>query len=153
MNPTQFLRYVITPTLADLDMYSPAAAMLLLGTAVTESNLEYLRQLPDGPALSVYQIEPATARDVLYRYLPTRPSIMARVEETMTSQTMEVQLLTNLAFATAIARVKYWMVPQPLPDLLDADGMGRYWKTHYNTAGGAGDPAKFARIYRAQRLD
>ena len=66
MNPTQFLKYVITPTLADLDMYSPAAAMLLLGTAVTESNLEYLRQLPDGPALSVYQIEPATARDVLY---------------------------------------------------------------------------------------
>jgi len=53
------------------------------------------------------------------------------------------QLVHNLAYATAIARVIYWRRPEALPEA--AAGLAKYWKDHYNTHLGAGKEKDFIR--------
>lgn len=47
-------------------------------------------------------------------------------------------LITDLAYATAMARLVYYRRPEPLPEAHDLDGLARYWKAHFNTDLGAG---------------
>lgn len=58
----------------------------------------------------------------------------------------------NLRFATAMARIHYWRVPEPLPDADDIDGLARYWKQHYNAPLGHGTAEQFAENYRTHAL-
>ena len=60
----QFRANIIRPVLLVIGGESRAAENLILGTALQESNLRYLRQLGDGPARGVYQMEPATHDDI-----------------------------------------------------------------------------------------
>ena len=53
-------------------MYSPVAENLIMGTAAQESGFTYIKQLGGGPALGMFQVEPATAEDILFRYLKIR---------------------------------------------------------------------------------
>lgn len=143
LNPRQFHDLVIVPTLAYLDLDSPAARRLLLGTALAESNLTYLKQLGLGPALGVYQVEPATHRDLDEHFYPRHPSLAARVRQLAAPTSRDdfyvahEQLVTNLAYATAVARVVYYRRPEPLPAANDAAGLARYHEVHYNTRLGA----------------
>ena len=141
----QFKELIIDPTLKSIGLYSPEASDLLLGTALVESNLDYLKQLGGGPALGYYQMEPATFDDLYNRYLKRgdKPELEFVVEMLMVRPHVRApvtdpvyQLITNLPFATAIARIKYLMVPSPIPG--DAEGQSRYWKEHYNTELGSG---------------
>ena len=54
------------------------------------------------------------------------------------------ELVRNLAYATAICRVRYARVPGALPAAHDIDGLAAYWKAHYNTALGKGTAADWA---------
>jgi len=54
----QFIDLIIEPTLEELGMFSAAASELVLGTAIQESRLTYIKQLGTGPALGVCQMEP-----------------------------------------------------------------------------------------------
>lgn len=153
LDPTQFRNEVVRPALKSLGprFYSEAAEGLVLGTQITESNIgsvTHLRQSGNGPALGVFQIEPPTFWDIYNRYLGARPEIMKNLQPLMTGEEPLRQLVTNLSFAAAICRLRYWMDPAPLPTYEDADGMGATWKRVYNTHLGAGDPAHFAAIYR-----
>ena len=87
LNITDFRDLIIKPTLDELAKAEPrirsdAAVALLLGTALCESELTFLRQRAKGgfgPALSFFQIEPATHNDVK-RYLnERRPDLAKRV--------------------------------------------------------------------------
>ena len=71
LDPELFRRRVIRPVIRRLDLRSPMAERLLLGTAMTESGLRHLRQVR-GPACGLYQIEPATHRDLATNWLPRR---------------------------------------------------------------------------------
>jgi hypothetical protein len=125
-----------------------AAEQLLLGTALVESNLVYVRQVGGGPALGVYQMEPRTHDDLWASFLPQHPHLMVAVERVMTPQDRHEQLVTNLAYATAMARVMYRRVPALLPAMNDIPAMAAYWKKYYNTNLGKGRPYDF--IARAQ---
>jgi hypothetical protein len=57
------------------------------------------------------------------------------------------QLTTNLAYATAMARIIYLRCPEPLPMADDIAGMGRYWKRHFNGGRGAGSVPAFVLNY------
>ena len=57
-------------------------------------------------------------------------------------------MVDNLAYAAAMCRVHYWRVPKPLPHLEDVHGMAAYWKTHYNTDGGAGTEAEYVHNWK-----
>ena len=70
MDPVDFHDYVIKPTLDQLNLDQPGASFLLLGTALVESNLERVRQVGGGPALGVFQMEPATHASLWGDWLP-----------------------------------------------------------------------------------
>lgn len=151
LDPRQFRARVIAPVLSHLGMQSAAAETLLLGTALVESGLSALVQGHGGPALGVYQIEPATHDDIWLNFLAHRDILRRRVEDLAggvpPGAPVTEQLVVNLAYATAIARLVYYRRPEPLPPAWDIEALGRYWKAHYNTRLGAGDPAEFVRRY------
>ena len=59
MLASQTLALVIRPALKKLRLWSPSAEELVFGTAIVESGLTYLKQHGDGPALGLWQVEPA----------------------------------------------------------------------------------------------
>jgi hypothetical protein len=148
LDPRQFRAFAVRPTLQRLGLWSHSAENLLVGTALTESGLRALVQ-DGGPALGVYQIEPATHRDVLTNFLDYRLGLAEKVRELRAREPdPDEQLITNLAYATAICRVIYYRRPEPLPDADDIEGLGAYWKQHYNTPRGAGTVTRFVAVYR-----
>lgn len=150
MDASQFRVEVVRPVLVHLGLHSAAAENLLIGTALHESGgLRWLRQLGGGPAFGVYQIEPSTHDDIWRNYLRFRPRLNDRVARLAAKEpTRAEQLITNLAYATAIARIHYLRVAAALPDAGDLAGLARYWKRYFNTAKGAGRAAAFIDTYR-----
>lgn len=138
---------IVRPTLKHLGMHSEASERLVWITGIAESRYLYVKQVR-GPALSWWQIEPKTSDWLWFDYLQRRSDLKDRVEDFAAPHPITGQLTWNAALACALCRVRYWTVPEKLPDAEDADGMGAYWKDHYNSAGGAGDPEKFAALYR-----
>lgn len=149
IDPGQFRRLVIRPTLESLGLSSLAAERLLLGTAITESGLIYLTQHGGGPARGVYQVEPWVARDLDLTWLSFRPEWQRAVAKfNHPGQPDADELVTDLAFATAVARLIYYRRPEALPDPENLRGLAEYWKAHFNTVAGKGDPAKFVALIR-----
>ena len=147
IDPSQFRELIVGPTLKSMDAWSLAAEDLLMGTAMQESGLRFLKQLAGGPALGVYQMEPATADDIWTNYLAHRKDLADKVSSFGMSRLIENQYAGNLYYATAMCRVHYMRVSEPLPDAGDAVGMGRYWKKHYNTVLGAGKAIEFVESF------
>jgi len=128
-------------------MYSVAASELLLGTAIQESRLTYLVQLGGGPALGVFQMEPATFKDIWINYLAFRPSISKSVQSIAGVGAAEhataEQMVWHLAFAAAMCRVHYRRVPEAMPPAGDRPAQAEYWKEYYNTPLGAGTAEEY----------
>ena len=153
MYSDQFRIHIARPVLEKLDMWSPAAENLIVGTAAHETHFQFLDQITSrndetlGPAYGIFQIEPATHDDVL-RYLDSRPEIRIKVLNFLAPWPDHArQLVTNYGYATAIARIKYWMFPEPLPLADDIPGLAAYWKQFYNTPAGKGTVQQFIDDY------
>jgi len=70
----EHLREMIQFVLKNYDLYSRDAEELLMLTAACESNLgHYFKQLGNGPALGIFQVEPAT-----YDWMQTK--VMAKFD-------------------------------------------------------------------------
>lgn len=144
LNILQFRLNVVRPVLQEIGAHSAAAENLVLGTALQESNLHYLRQLAEGPARGIFQMEPATHDDIWDNYLAYRRELADRVSGFLVPERDRVeQLIWNLAYATAMCRIHYWRVPAPLPKATDVPGLAAYWKQYYNTPQGKGTEAEF----------
>lgn len=161
--------HIIIPTLVamsvvDERLYSTAAVELLLGTAAKESNLGYyLKQHPTGPACGIYQIEGKesnvdTHQD-LWRYLNRSDKAELRkviVSFLSSEQYLRLErdnlpvedseLIYNLRYASAMARIRYWMVSEPMPAAGDREAQAHYWRNHYNR-NPAIDPVKYIKSY------
>ncbi len=149
IRPQDLLQYVIRPTLQALGLHSKAAEQLVLGTAAQESHLgHYLHQVR-GPALGIYQMEPATHRDIWDNFLKYKPDMSQRIMAIAApwEHDLERQLVVNLAYATALCRIHYLRVQDPLPQADNTYSLGRYWKDHYNTRLGRGTVEEFQRNY------
>lgn len=145
IHPGHLREYIIRPTLKGLELYSEAAEELLMLTAATESLCgKYLHQV-GGPALGIYQMEPATCHDIYDNYLKYRPEIAKKVALFGGSYR---DLPGNLYYATAMARVHYLRRPEPLPSASDVQALANYWKQHFNTHLGAGTVEKAIEKYR-----
>lgn len=148
MHIDHLVKNVIEPTLKHLERYdkgmnTPAATELLTGIAAQESHGgKYLRQMKTGPALGIYQIEPVTHRDIWERYLSQKSHLtqitlqLASRQEGLINR--ERDLVMNLAYQTAIARIYLWTFHEPLPPPGDVWGQAAYWKKYWNTKLGAG---------------
>ena len=162
INPQQFRQYVIEPVLVHLAQWEPrinseAAIRLLLMTAAHESRMgHYLHQVK-GPAVGIYQMEPATAEDI-FAWMTRQPVVDIAIERRpvsllyrlqgigFTSETAE--MAGNLYYATAMARLHYWRVPEPLPDADDVEGLATYAKRFYNSMLGKAQVADYANAAR-----
>jgi hypothetical protein len=133
-----------------IGLFSQPARVLMLGTALIESNLEFLKQVEGGPALGIYCIEPATHNDVK-RYLnrPDKDKLKERCLATCfyTGFGSDDALVHNLRYAVIIARIKYFQQREKIPEANNAAGMAGYHKKYYNTAKGLTDVANSVKIF------
>ncbi len=137
LNIEQFTNEIIVPALDTIELDSPEARELLLGTALQESGLRYLRQLGGGPALGLFQMEPATHDDIWDNFLKYRSGLAERVGWLQLDDSPE-EMVWNMRYAAAMCRVHYLRGSDPLPAVGDLEGQARYWKAHYNTWMGRG---------------
>lgn len=161
----QIAEYVVDPVLEALDL---DGRLTMLAYAAQESHMgAYIHQI-NGPALGLWQVEPATHDDV-WRYLlrkddpnETRIKRMEWIkylipttskyfyactkkywlEEKLYNQYHD-RLIYDLRYCCAIARLKLYMIPKPLPAEDDIEGMAEYWKAYYNSSQGKGTEEQF----------
>lgn len=163
INANQLRELVIRPTLKYLEPeipYSEDAVELLMMTAAHESHLgTYIAQV-NGPALGIYQMEPATEDDIMLNFLSYKEDLDDKVM-CVTGRGCGVptdELVTNLKYATAMARVHYYRVPEALPTrkaikhpeakldwIID---MAKYAKKYYNTELGKATWQQYADAYQ-----
>ena len=114
---------VIAPTLDKIDLWSRAAEELVLGTAIVESGLTYLKQRGEGPALGLWQIEPATHDDLYTNFLNYRPGLGSKLMELRApGLSMGENLATNLIYGAAVCRLCYYSKSDALPAAGDIEG-------------------------------
>ena len=152
MNADQVRHNLIRPILTAMGEATPckhsdAAENLLMGTWAHESaGGKFIKQV-GGPACGIFQIEPPTAHSIINNYVLHRKPFKDFLAKYTTEQTIEEQLVTNIAFQVIIARLVYFPKPQPLPPANDIRALGGYWKAHYNTPLGKGTVDKFVDDY------
>lgn len=150
MDARQFRDYIFIPAFESMGppFDSPAARQEVLLTILHESDgLQYIRQRPHGPALGLCQMEPATYNDC-WRYLrePRAHPVLRmvrRVNGIGATRPVMQRLYWDARYAITMCRVRYWMVPEPLPAAGDRDGLVLYWSRYFQTTN---DPAKEAQI-------
>lgn len=150
INADQLRKYIIVPELKRLDLYSEGAENLLMGTAAQESKLgEYLKQLGNGPARGIFQMEKATEKDIWDNYLKYKPKLREKVRVITATQLpyYTEEILYNLRYAAAMCRIHYLRVKEKLPDPEDVEALARYWKLFYNTPLGRGTEEEFVKNY------
>lgn len=148
IDPVQLLNHIIRPVLHDLDLWSPEAERLVLGTACKESECgRWLVQLGGGPALGVYQMEAATHADLWAHFIYGRDALRVKLNKICPEpDPPPSQLVGNLFYATAMCRIHYLRAPGAIP--ADLPGQAAYWKRVYNTPLGAGTVDEYISAWR-----
>ena len=134
---------IVRPALQAIGLWSLSAENLTTGTALAESRAVYLRQVGGGPALGLWQMEPATHDDCWNNWLcaPGRSRQSTALRQIIGHLKPSARLMIgNLLYAAGMARVRYQRVPAALPGATDAAGLSQYHKDFYNTAQGSADP-------------
>ena len=136
LNLKQF-KTLVSSTLDSVDLGGQIAVNLVFGTALQESNLHYLTQL-NGPAVSLFQVEPLTYLDIRHRlcmHLPLRQKILTALYLTEIPEDANF-LIGNVSLAIIICRLKYFLDSRPMPTSNDPALLAQYYKTIYNTCFG-----------------
>lgn len=144
LNQKQFVDYIVHPILVNIDLWSPAAEILLIGTALVESRLTYIHQL-GGPALGLYQMEPDTHDDIWDNVLSYRGYLRDKVRLFGRNAP---EMMYNLAYATIMCRLQYWRQSEGLPSVDSAIDLARYHKKYYNTFAGKTDVRESVKVFQ-----
>lgn len=146
------LRDLVNETLIEIELHSTESVELILGTIAQESHLgTYLRQLGNGPALGICQMEPATHDDIWNNYLKYKQSLTSKIIDIMSYRTTpdehtSKELVWNLKYAIAMCRIHYLRKKGAIPK--DLEGQAKYWKEHYNTYLGKGTTEEYINNYQ-----
>jgi hypothetical protein len=145
LDTKQFRHAVVRPVLQRLELWRPAAENLVVGTALHESHLKYVKQI-GGPAFGLFQMEGPTHADLYRSFLNAHQDLKRKIVQLATFFSAEFpdpsEMIFNLAYATAMCRVHYLRVKEGLPPADRADLLAAYWKTYYNTRLGKGTVAQ-----------
>ena len=150
MNPQQLHDYIINPTLKYMGgrYNSIEARFLLLCTSAIESRCGHYMKQVNGPALGIWQMEPDTHTDIWDNCdaVKTVDSILFRKlfklgvdGEPFDNQKLnsDRDLIMSPMYACAMARLKYSMTPEPLPEYtgdpnIDLRAFYDYYAKHYH---------------------
>ena len=137
MDSKQLLTHFIEPACSLIGLASDEASILLLATAAVESdNGKYVKQI-GGPALGWYQMEPATHQDLYDNFLKYKPTLENKLKFlALPGFDRSHQLTVNPLYAAGAARLQYYRVPKPLPEI-GVESMWPYYKDHWNSHKGA----------------
>lgn len=153
MDAQQLNDCIIKPTLEYMggNYNSEEARFLLLCTAAIESDCGHFIKQVNGPALGIWQMEPATEHDIWKNCDALSYGDFGKLIECLvvdhksvhgTKDIHNKDLVTSPMYACSMARLKYSMDPHALPKYnggtaLDLDMFYRYYKRVYNTHLGA----------------
>lgn len=150
------LRGLIAETISEIAMHSDDAEELLMLTCAVESEFgRNLVQLNNGPAIGIFQMEPATHDDIVVRWLSVETSDRMKTKAYVhkafnkycgTLLTSDV-MRWNLKYAIILARLKYKSAKEPIPSKNDVVGLAKYWKKYWNTELGDGTVEKAIEKY------
>jgi len=141
-------RLMVRESLQAVGLWDLAAENLLVGTALQESNLYFLKQV-NGPAIGFFQIEPETyawirqkikdhglcwniLKQCGFMTLPEDPGCLG----------------WHIRYAIIVARFRYLAIPDPLPHADDLEGLAKTWKLYYNSNLGKGTVDQFIANYK-----
>ncbi|MCP1214150.1 hypothetical protein [Acetobacter okinawensis] len=149
LNLSQFKYRIVQPVVMAIGQGGDAAVNLLTGTALAESSLCYLAQI-QGPALGLFQMEPATHDDCWTNWLRYQPDIARRILLLcgLTGSPDADVMVWNMFYACAMARVKYLRSSAALPPASNASALSLYHKQYYNTSIGAADPMQNVLLFQ-----
>ena len=152
MDAQQLHDYIIKPTLEYMggNYDSKNARFLLLCTAAIESNCGYYIKQVGGPALGIWQMEPATYEDIRINCdAISKSEYNSHISGLLPSECYSMEdsgcdyLIQSPMYACAMARLKYSMDKEPLPDSDNFRAVYNYYKRIYNTPAGASTYEKF----------
>ena len=110
---------------------------LIYETAMAETGYRHLEQMGGGPAVSFWQIEPATINDIWTNYILYRkPLVQKAYELGFTEDEMDFSVMTNIGVAIFFARIYYRRKPGAIPKTME--DRAKYWKKWFNTEQGKG---------------
>jgi hypothetical protein len=111
---------------------------LVFETGLAESGYRAIEGYGEGnPAVSFWQLEPDTIRDMWDNYIIYRkPLIEACYKLGLIEANKVFSVFSNIALASAFCRIYYRRKPGAIPKTMPA--RAEYWKKHYNTYKGRG---------------
>ncbi|MET4706728.1 hypothetical protein [Endozoicomonas lisbonensis] len=140
----QFERYVLNALANHRLPLSKAAIRLLVMIAAHESGgFRYVKQMGNGPARGLLQMEPIGLEEVR-RYVVLRPE---RFRSLRLPEHLD-ELIFNTELAIVCARAFFMAKPEPLPDENNIEGLAKYAKQHWNTEAGKARWEDYANAYR-----
>jgi len=150
------LRRLIKAVLAELasasgieSLFSDSAVELLMLTAAQESHCGMFIEQIQGPALGIFQMEPATYADIMMNYLKYRPALQHAVSGMASlGVTNILNLKGNILYQIALARVHYYRTGEKIPAADDVRGLAEYYKRHYNTVKGKATAEEAVKNYK-----
>lgn len=118
-----------------MGLWSWDAQQLILCTAAQESLFGVLgRRQIHGPARGLFGCELPTFRWLRAKYMTRWPHLTAFCFPDLESRD---------DVAVIFCRLRYLVIPEPLPDGHDVKAMAAYWKRYYNTPAGKGTEDEF----------
>ena len=151
LNPNQLRQLIVKPMLEQIGLWSQAAENLVCGTALNETNLEYIAQIPTPIALGFWQIEAPTYADLITR-LALHKDLQAKILHAlhMNELPLSYEYLAGNLYAGAIfCRLKYYLDPHSLPDADNIIELANFWGKVYNTRDLMIDKTRFVTRYQA----
>ena len=115
---SQYRSLIVEPVLSRLKLYTRGAEELMVFTCAAESlGGTFLHQVK-GPAVGIYQMEPATYTDIWVNYIRMRNQLATLMAMHFgCNKIPEVErMVYDLHFATAMARIHYLRVSDNIPE-------------------------------------
>jgi hypothetical protein len=138
------LRSLIKRVLQPCNLWSQEAEDLLMGTAAQESRLgKYIVQI-NGPAKGIFQMEPATEKD-LWKYIVRKDLnyLIGTVSGVFGSNPLHLE--GNLIYQIIMARIFYRRIKDAIPEGLVLQA--KYYKKYWNTELGKATVGQYVRNY------
>lgn len=141
MQARDIRQHIIIPTLKIVDLWSPAAEILVYGTGFIESNYYYTVQIGNvkNGGLGYWQMEPSDFKDIcVYLRNNFNKGLLDRVLAACYYTILPTDpksLISNIKLAMLFCRVHYWRIKAPLPAPTDAFALAEYHYKYYNGDG------------------